>query len=54
MRSWREIELFLGHCTHEKPIPKALPMNECLKAELWLKLLHEDLECTKKYLNDFN
>ena len=28
------IELFLGHCTHEKSIPKALPMNEWLKAEL--------------------
>ena len=33
----RETELFLGRCTHEKSILKALPMNECLKAELYLR-----------------
>ena len=33
MCSLREIELFLGRCTQEKSILKALPMNECLKAE---------------------
>ena len=34
MCSLREIELFLGHCPHEKSLPKALPMNECLKVAL--------------------
>lgn len=32
--SRREIELSLGHWTHEKLIPKALPMKESIKAEL--------------------
>ena len=34
MCSLREIELLLGHGTHEKSIPKSLPMNESLKAEV--------------------
>ena len=39
MCSLSEIELFRGHYTHEKSILKALPMNKCLKAELYHKPL---------------
>lgn len=34
MRPLRELERFLGHGTPEESLPKALPMNECIKTEL--------------------
>ena len=40
MCSLRDIELFLGRFTHEKSILKALPMNKCIKAELYFSARH--------------
>ena len=39
MSSLREIEPFLGPRTHEKSLVKALPMNECVRAELFQEII---------------